>query len=109
VIESLQAVLPLGRTTNIGNVLLDTTGGLLGAALASLARLTGPGRQAGVLPTGRSIGKTEHWIATRRQSGARYMPGGCPRAPRSVKSPFRFPIHRADLELAECAKHVDTC
>ncbi len=39
-IEALQAVLPLGRTTNIDDVLLNTLGGLLGAGVASLALRT---------------------------------------------------------------------
>lgn len=39
-IESLQAVLPLGRTTNIDDVLLNTLGGILGAGVASLALRT---------------------------------------------------------------------
>ena len=36
-IEALQAVLPLGRTANIDDVLLNTLGGVLGAGVASLA------------------------------------------------------------------------
>jgi len=39
-IESLQAVLPLGRTTNIDDVLLNTLGGILGAGIASLTLRT---------------------------------------------------------------------
>jgi len=35
-IETLQAVLPLGRTANIDDVLLNTLGGVLGAAAGSL-------------------------------------------------------------------------
>lgn len=40
-IEVLQALLPLGRTTNVDDVLLNAVGGILGAALASLALRTG--------------------------------------------------------------------
>ncbi len=40
-IEVVQALLPLGRTTNVDDVLLNAVGGILGAALASLALRTG--------------------------------------------------------------------